>query len=141
MTPSLTPSLMHRRPGFRALGYFWLMLLSAIAAGAGFLQYSYVPSLQARRAASAADGGVSGFDAVIAPARSAEAAPAPWARGGRETPLAQLVAAVTPAATDARDPVENPSFGSGASTPVQDFAPGAMMSKSASLAESATFRN
>jgi hypothetical protein len=145
---SLQSSLTHRHPGFRALGYFWLVLLGALAGGAGLLQYSYVPSLQAGRGAGMANSGVSGFDAVMAPARSAEPSPAPWARPVRETPPPLLIAAVTLATTDARDPVENPSFSSGASTPVQDiamvkpaqdFAPGATVPGSAPPAENAAF--
>lgn len=130
MSHSLQSSLTHRHPGFRALGYFWLVLLGALAGGAGLLQYSYVPSLQAGRGAGMANSGVSGFDAVMAPARSAEPSPAPWARPVRETPSPLLIAAVTLATTDARDPVENPSFSSGATVP-----------GAAPLAESAVFGN
>ncbi len=36
-----------RSPGFRALGYFWLAVLAVAAGSAGFLQYMYIPPVQA----------------------------------------------------------------------------------------------
>ena len=58
-----------RAPNLRALGYFWLAVLATITGGAAFLQYVFVPPLQADRGGGASWSRASGPDSPAGPAK------------------------------------------------------------------------
>jgi len=58
-----------RAPSLRALGYFWFAVLATLMSGAAFLQYMFVPPLQADRGGGASWSHASGPDSPAGPAK------------------------------------------------------------------------